>query len=199
MVKIRYADLPAGLHVVTEAGEHCTIVYLKPGLTRAQRRDALTVARRSARFGHGPSLPALDMAFALAADRTRTTARMTAWAIRKHPLLLVPLLAFVLGFIAVGVAAAAAVITVPPRASSAQSNSIDQINIARLVNLNPVNPRPSATPGPGSGVPAPGPRGSGHGGHGQLTAQSSHSGRARHGSGHGGAHESSHQDPRGAA
>src|SRR5215472_16196221 len=121
MVKIRYAELPAGLHVATEAGDRCTIVYLKPGLTREQRKDALTVARRSARFGHGPSLPTLDMAFALAADRTRTTARMTAWAVRKHPLLLLPVLALVLGIIAAGMFASAAIVpTLPPGLSSAQ-------------------------------------------------------------------------------
>src|SRR5215475_1474683 len=97
MVKIRYAELPTGLHVATEADDRCTIVYLKPGLTREQRKEALMVARRSARFGHGPSLPTLDMTFALAADRTRTTASIMASAMRKHPSLLLPVVALVVG------------------------------------------------------------------------------------------------------
>jgi len=132
MVKIRYAELPAGLHVATEAADRCTIVYLKPGLTRDQRKDALMVARRSARFGHGPSLPPLDMAFALAADRTRTTTRMAAWAIRQHPLLLLPLVLLIIGIVAASVMAAASVISVPT-VSSAPSSGLHHVNIAQVV------------------------------------------------------------------
>jgi hypothetical protein len=99
MVKIRYAELPAGLHVATAVSGRCTIVYLLPGLTAAQRREALTVARRSARMGHGPNLPVLDMALAVAADRTRTTARASATVLRKHPILMLPLLLLVSGVI----------------------------------------------------------------------------------------------------
>lgn len=179
MVKIRYAELPLGLHVATEAGDRCAIVYLKPGLTRAQRKEALTVARRSARFGHGPSLPALDMAFALAADRTRTTARMTISAIRKHPLLLLPLLALVLGVIAAGIVAAAAVLTVPPPASSGQSSGLYQFNIGRLVPPS-VSTSPSPGPAPGSGTITPRASAPGYvaAGPGQLTW---HHVRVRHG------------------
>lgn len=101
MVKIRYAELPAGLHVATEERNNCTIVYLLPGLTPQQRRAALTFARRSARIGHGPSLPAVDMAFALAADRTRMTARTIVAVLRRHPMLLLPLVAVVSGVIVV--------------------------------------------------------------------------------------------------
>jgi hypothetical protein len=95
MVKIRYAELPAGLHVATEDRDGCTVVYLLPGLTPPQRRAALTFARRSARIGHGPSLPAVDMAFAVAADRARTTGRTVLAVLRKHPMLLLPLVAVV--------------------------------------------------------------------------------------------------------
>ena len=175
MVKIRYAELPAGFHVATEADDRCTIVYLKPGLTHAQRKDALTVARRSARFGHGPSLPTLDMAFALAADRTRTTGRIVASAMRKHPLLLLPLLVLILGIIAAGILASAAVgVTAQPPAASEQSSGLAPVNIGRLVN-----PGTSYAPGwrgaPGSGWP-----GAAGGGQGQPT---SHGGRAHHGKG----------------
>jgi hypothetical protein len=99
MVKIRYAELPAGLHVATEGHDGYTIVYLLPGLTPAQRRAALTFARRSARIGHGPSLPAIDMAFALAADRARTAGRTFVAALRRHPMLLLPLVVVVSGVI----------------------------------------------------------------------------------------------------
>jgi hypothetical protein len=113
MVKIRYAELPAGLHVVTEEHDGCTIIYLQPGLTPAQRRAALAFARGSARIGHGPSLPATDMAFALAADRARTTGRNLLAALRRHPMLLVPLIALVSGVIVVSLLSLATVSIVP--------------------------------------------------------------------------------------
>jgi hypothetical protein len=173
MVKIRYAELPAGLHVATEADARCTIVYLKPGLTHAQRKDALTVARRSARFGHGPSLPTLDMAFALAADRTRTTGRIVASAMRKHPLLLLPLLVLILGIIAAGILASAAVgVTVPPPVPSAESGGMVPVNIGRLVP-----PVASHVPGPVGGGPGSGSQGAVGGRAGQPA---SHGGRAHH-------------------
>ena len=90
MVRIRYSELPVGLHVATRSNGRYTIVYLLPGLTPAQRRDALTFARRSARVGQGPSLPATDMAFAVIVDRARTTGRNIAAAMRRHPGLLLP-------------------------------------------------------------------------------------------------------------
>jgi len=179
MVKIRYAELPAGLHVATEAGDRCTIVYLQPGLTKAQRKDALTVARRTARFGHGPSLPTLDMAFALAADRTRTAARIFTTAMRKHPLLLLPLVALVAGIIAAGVLASAAVV-ITPHLSSTRSHELARVNIGKLmVPGSSVSPRFSHTaPSPGTA----GPVGSGH------AQPTSHGGGAGRGKGHNGTH-----------
>jgi hypothetical protein len=90
MVKIRYSELPAGLHVSAERRGRHTIVYLLPGLTAAQRRAALIRVRSSARMGHGPRLPAVRMAVALGSDRLRTTVRNGAAAMRGHPLLLLP-------------------------------------------------------------------------------------------------------------
>jgi hypothetical protein len=174
MVKIRYAELPAGLHVATEAGDRCTIVYLKPGLTRVQRKDALTVARRTARFGHGPSLPTLDMAFALAADRTRISARIITSAMRHHPLLLLPVVAFVAGIIAAGVLASAVMMTAPPpHVSSGPSTDLSQLTIGQLVNPRPGNPPVSVSHGGVDRAPAP---------------SNSHGWGARHGRGHGGSH-----------
>ncbi len=122
MVKIRYAELPAGLHVATEDHGDCTIVYLLPGLTPPQRRAALTFARRAARMGHGPSLPRVDMAFALAADRVRTTARTITHVLRRHPMLLLPLVVIVsaviiatmLSFVTVSISPLSSRITDPP-------------------------------------------------------------------------------------
>jgi hypothetical protein len=90
MVRIRYAELPVGLHVAMRSYGHRTVVYLLHGLTPEQRKAALTFAKRSARIGQGPRLPAGDMALALVADRFRTTARAVSAATRKHPLLLLP-------------------------------------------------------------------------------------------------------------
>ncbi|HEY7323909.1 MAG TPA: hypothetical protein VH520_03700 [Streptosporangiaceae bacterium] len=181
MVKIRYAELPAGLHVATEAGDRCTIVYLKPGLTRAQRKDALTVARRTARFGHGPSLPTVDMAFAIAADRTRTSARIFTSAMRKHPLLLLPLAALLAGIIAAGVLASAVTVAAPPpRIGAAPSNDLSQPNIGQLVN-----PRQASSPGPSLSHPSSVSRG----GADNAPVQSTSHGRGvRHGKGHSGNH-----------
>lgn len=90
MIKIRYLDLPTGLHIRAEARGTDTIVYLLPGLTTAQRRAALHRARSSARLGHGPHLPATGLACAVAADRVRTTVRNGAAAMRVHPGLVIP-------------------------------------------------------------------------------------------------------------
>jgi hypothetical protein len=100
MVKIRYAELPAGLHVMAETRRRDIIVYLQPGLTPAQRRAALIRVRSSARMGHGPALPARAMARAVAADRVRTTTGIGTAAMRRHPMLfLLPLTAAVCGAI----------------------------------------------------------------------------------------------------
>jgi hypothetical protein len=115
MVKIRYAELPAGLHVVTEERDRYTVVFLQPGLTPQQRRTALAFARLSARLGHGASLPPVDLAFALAADRARTTGRNLVAALRRHPMLLLPLVAVVSGLIVVSMLSAVTVSIGPTR------------------------------------------------------------------------------------
>jgi hypothetical protein len=90
MVKIRYSELPAGLHVAASADPNGIVVYLQPGLTPAQRRAALIRVRSSARVGQGPTLPRQAMARAIAADKVRTNARIGAAAARRHPMLFVP-------------------------------------------------------------------------------------------------------------
>jgi hypothetical protein len=85
VIKIRYADLPGGLHVRVAASGNDTIIYLLPGLTTMQRRAALRRARSSARMGHGPGLPSAGVAGAVVADGVRTTLRNVAGAMRIHP------------------------------------------------------------------------------------------------------------------
>ena len=95
MVRIRYSELPVGLHVTAVAAGRKTIVYLLPGLTAAERRSALLRVRSSARMGHGPSLPAFALMRAVAADRLRVGLRTFGAVMRRHPLLLVPFAAVV--------------------------------------------------------------------------------------------------------
>ncbi len=85
MIKIRYALLPEGLHAQARWEGRHTVIYLRPGLTSQQRREALRRARQTARMGHGPRLPAASLACALAADRVRATMHNAVAAVRCHP------------------------------------------------------------------------------------------------------------------
>ena len=86
MTRIRYASLPEGLHAQARWEGGRTILYLRPGLTSEQRREALRRAQQTARMGHGPRLPAASLALALAADRITATMRNALAAVRHHPL-----------------------------------------------------------------------------------------------------------------
>ncbi len=90
MIKIRYADLPGGLHIRAVARGRDTIIYMLPGLTTVQRQAALRRVRSSARMGHGPRLSAAGVAGAVMVDRIRTTVRNGAGAMRGHPGIFVP-------------------------------------------------------------------------------------------------------------
>jgi len=90
VIKIRYSDLPSGLHVRADIQGRNTILYLLPGLTAAQRKAAIRRARSAARVGHGPGLPASGVARALAADRIRTTVTNGLAAMRMHPAIFFP-------------------------------------------------------------------------------------------------------------
>ncbi len=148
MIKIRYSDLPGGLHVRVGVHGRNTILYLLPGLTAAQRKAAIRRARSAARVGHGPGLPAPGVARALAADRIRTTVRNGFAAIRMHPAVFLPPL-----IIIVAVAAAYLLlvsVSVRFNAGDASERSV-RVGISRS---SPV-PRPSGSNGPG-GPPPPG-------------------------------------------
>jgi hypothetical protein len=142
VIKIRYADLPAGLHIQAVARGRDTVVYLLPGLTAAQRQAALRRARSSARMGQGPRLPVAGVIRAVMVDRVRTTLRNGAAAMRGHPAVFVPPL------VIITTAAVAYVLLVSvnirihdPRASGPQGTPI-----------------PAAVPAPGSGADDPGAR-----------------------------------------
>jgi uncharacterized membrane protein YgcG len=90
VIKIRYADLPGGLHIRAVASGKDTIIYLLPGLTAEQRQAAMRRARSSGRMGQGPRLPAAGVAGAVMLDRFRTTVRNGAAAMRGHPAIFVP-------------------------------------------------------------------------------------------------------------
>ena len=129
MIKIRYADLPAGLHIRAVARGKDTLIYLLPGLTSAQRQAALRRARSSARMGQGPRLPVAGVLGAVMVDRMRTTVRNGAAAMRGHPAILVPPLVIIM------TAAVAYVLLVS-------------------VNLRIHEPRASGSAGQGTPVPA---------------------------------------------
>jgi hypothetical protein len=85
VIKIRYADLPQGLHAQVRTAGRWPVIYLLPGLSPAQRRDALRRLIRTSRQGYGPRLRVSGVAFAVARDVTKSTARTGLAAVRGHP------------------------------------------------------------------------------------------------------------------
>jgi hypothetical protein len=85
VIKIRYADLPEGLHARAEAEGRAAVIYLVRGLSPAQRRAALRRVRRTARLGNGPRLPVSGVALAVAMDTAKSTTRSGIAAVRFHP------------------------------------------------------------------------------------------------------------------
>lgn len=85
VICIRYRDLSAGLHGEAERTGSRTTVYLKPGLTTAQRGAVLRRLRREARRGCGPLLPSGQLAAAVVADRARSALWRLLAPIRLHP------------------------------------------------------------------------------------------------------------------
>jgi hypothetical protein len=85
VIHIRYQDLSAGMHGRAEGAGRGTTVYLRPGLTSAQRSAVLRRLRQEARRGFGPSLPFVQLAVAITADRVRSVAGQVLAAFRLHP------------------------------------------------------------------------------------------------------------------
>ena len=134
MVRIRYSDLPADVHVAITVSALNTIIYLLPGLSPAQRREALTRARSLARMRHGRKLHAASMARAILADRLRTSATTAAAAMRRHPVVLTAPLVVLAGAAVVLVA----VYAPPPIArSSANQTAVRALAFGARQELDP--------------------------------------------------------------
>jgi hypothetical protein len=86
VIRIRYSDLPAGLHASASTEGRHTVIHLVPGLSAADRQGAIDRLRASARVGHSPKLPAVPLGLALIADRIRQNLRNAAAAARLHPI-----------------------------------------------------------------------------------------------------------------
>jgi hypothetical protein len=85
VIKIHYADLPQGLPEPVRSGGRRPVIYLLPGLSPAQRRDARRRLIRTSRQGHAPRLRVSGVAFALAGDAATSAARTGLAAVRGHP------------------------------------------------------------------------------------------------------------------
>ncbi len=158
VVKIRYSDLPSGLHVSVERRGRSTIIYLLPGLTADQRHAALSRVRSSGRVGQGPRLPAISMALAVAEDRLRMTVRNGAAAMRGHPILLLPPLILLVSAAIVFVLMSFVTLTVRPPAAAGPDPS-EVFHGAGLGHRHGPASRPAGTTGalgPAPGSPTPG-------------------------------------------
>jgi hypothetical protein len=85
VIKIRYSDLPQGRHAHVQTAGRRSVIYLLPGLSPAQRRDALGRLIRTSRQGYGPRLGAPGVRFAVARDVAKTTVGNALAAVRFHP------------------------------------------------------------------------------------------------------------------
>src|SRR5581483_5933220 len=88
VIRIRYrgvSELSPGLHATAERHGRVVTVYLRHGLTAAERTAALRRLRLSGRRGYGPRLPAAALALARFADRIRTTVARAGSVFRTHP------------------------------------------------------------------------------------------------------------------
>jgi hypothetical protein len=125
VIKIRYSDLPAGLHASTETEGRHTIIYLVPGLSAADRKNAIDRLRASSRVGHGPKLAAIPLALALITDRIRQNLRNGAAAARMHPTgVAIPLIAFVCGAVLYALFVTGSIRIGPPSIAESAPNPI---------------------------------------------------------------------------
>jgi hypothetical protein len=152
VIKIRYSDLPQGRHAHVHSAGRRSVIYLLPGLSPAQRRDALGRLIRTSRQGYGPRLRAPGVRFAVARDVAKTTVGNALAAVRCHPAGSTTLAAL----IAAGVICYAFFVTVTVKFTP-----------------HPAGP-PVAAP---SGLPVPGGRSPGRGASGPAGTQPSVTGR----------------------
>ncbi|HLX49233.1 MAG TPA: hypothetical protein VKS82_12955 [Streptosporangiaceae bacterium] len=140
MIKIRYSDLSPGLHASAQRVGRHTVIYLVPGLSSVDRKNAIGRLRASARVGHGPKIPALQLGLALIADRIRVTLRTVATAARLHPAgLVIPVAVLTVGAILYGLFVTVSLRIGPPSGS----NSIE---LPLPVATRAANHRPGLMP-----------------------------------------------------
>jgi hypothetical protein len=166
VIKIRYTDLPAGVHVhATTRGRH-TVVFLLHGLTPAQRQAAIRRARGAARVGQGPPLPQAALARALAADRLRATVRNGFGAMRMHPAIFFPPLVIALSAAVAYLLLVSAPIHLTPGPQAAGPGAAVIGAAAPTGGAVPLSPSPGGHPAsppstsgplPSPGSPAPSP------------------------------------------
>jgi hypothetical protein len=158
LIKIRYSDLPAGLHVRVEKDRRGTIIWLLPGLSLDQRRAALLRVRRNASMGLWPRLPAGRLAAAIARDRMATTLRNGTSAFRAHPILLLPM-AMLLSVTTAAMMSSAVTITV----HDPQGESVPGLDVGQGSSRHQPLPQayPDGAQAPAGSAPAPGRPGSG--------------------------------------
>jgi len=147
VIKIRYADLPQGLHAQVRGGGRRPVIYLLPGLSPAQRRDALRRLIRTSRQGYGPRLRAPAVASAVARDVTKATTRNSLAAVRCHPAGSAALAAVV----AAAVVCYAFFVTVTVRFSPRPAGPPAAVGAAPLRSAG--GAEPGRSPGDGASVP----------------------------------------------
>jgi hypothetical protein len=171
MMKIRYLDLPSGLHVSATKHGRRTIIYLKPGLTPAERHAAFTRVRSSGRMGHGPELHPFGMAVAISADWIRATTRNGLAALRSHPVLLLPPLILLVSTAIVFILMSFVTLTMAPRQPEAGTIGPGGLTPSQALSRSgstaaPPGGRRSGAPGSNDGpggrppageTPSPGP------------------------------------------
>jgi hypothetical protein len=166
VIKIRYSDLSAGLHASAKSEGKHTVIYLVPGLSSADRRSAIDRLRASARFGHGPQLPAIPLALALIADRITVTVRNATAAARLHPAgLAIPVIALVVGSVAYALLVTVSLRIGPPSASNSVQLPGPAVTASGQAGTSrPGSPGDHGT-GPGRSPQLTGTGGPGSGGH----------------------------------
>jgi hypothetical protein len=166
VIKIRYSDLSAGLHASAKSEGKHTVIYLVPGLSSADRRSAIDRLRASARFGHGPPLPAIPLAMALIADRITVTGRNAIAAARLHPTgVAIPVIALAIGSVAYVLLVTVSLHIGPPAASNSVQLPGPAVTASgQAGTARPGSPGDHGT-GPGSASQLTGRGGPGSSGH----------------------------------